>query len=88
MAILDRALRMGEAKQFRQFEKRVARINDFEPELELETMDELRERTDSLREQAHAVRQCSAELSRQVKRDRDKRRRRREARAAGPQPAL
>ena len=40
------------------------------------------------REQAHAVRQCSAELSRQVKRDRDKRRRRREARAAGPQPAL
>jgi preprotein translocase subunit SecA len=52
MAILDRALRMGEAKQFRQFEKRVARINDFEPELELETMDELRDRTDSLREQA------------------------------------
>ena len=53
MALLDRALRMGEAKQFKQFEKRVARINDFEPELELESMDELRERTDSLREQAH-----------------------------------
>jgi preprotein translocase subunit SecA len=52
MAILDRALRMGEAKQFRQFEKRVARIGDFEPELELETVDELRERMDSLREQA------------------------------------
>jgi preprotein translocase subunit SecA len=52
MAILDRALRMGEAKQFRQFEKRVARINDFEPELELESMDELRARTDALREQA------------------------------------
>ncbi|HEV7805819.1 MAG TPA: preprotein translocase subunit SecA [Solirubrobacteraceae bacterium] len=52
MAILDRALRMGEAKQFRQFEKRVARINDFEPELELETMDELRARMDALREQA------------------------------------
>jgi preprotein translocase subunit SecA len=52
MAILDRALRLGEAKQFKQFEKRVARINDFEPELELETMDELRERVDSLREQA------------------------------------
>src|SRR5436305_7171459 len=52
MAILDRALRMGEAKQFRQFEKRVARINDFEPELELETDDELRERMDALREQA------------------------------------
>src|ERR1700710_1249168 len=52
MAILDRALRMGEAKQFRQFEKRVARINDYEPELELETDDELRERMDALREQA------------------------------------
>ena len=52
MALLDRALRMGEAKQFKQFEKRVARINDFEPELELESMEELRERTDSLREQA------------------------------------
>ncbi len=52
MAFLDRALRMGEAKQFKQFEKRVARINDFEPELELESMDELRERTDALREQA------------------------------------
>ena len=52
MAILDRALRMGEAKQFKQFEKRVARINDFEPELELESMDELRARIDVLREQA------------------------------------
>jgi putative sigma-54 modulation protein len=40
------------------------------------------------RELSHAVRQCSAELSRQVKRDRDKRRRRREARATGAQPAL
>ncbi|MDP2711244.1 MAG: preprotein translocase subunit SecA [Solirubrobacteraceae bacterium] len=54
MALLDRALRMGESKQFRQFEKRVARINDFEPELELESMDELRARMDSLKEQAHA----------------------------------
>ena len=52
MAILDRALRLGEAKQFKQFEKRVARINDFEPELELETLDELRARIDGLREQA------------------------------------
>jgi preprotein translocase subunit SecA len=52
MAILDRALRLGEARQFKQFEKRVARINDFEPELELETSDELRERMDGLREQA------------------------------------
>ncbi len=52
MALLDRALRLGEAKQFKQFEKRVARINDFEPELELETMEELRARMDSLSEQA------------------------------------
>jgi preprotein translocase subunit SecA len=52
MAILDRALRLGEAKQFKQFEKRVARINDFEPELELESDDELRARMDSMREQA------------------------------------
>ncbi|MEA2156618.1 MAG: preprotein translocase subunit SecA, partial [Solirubrobacteraceae bacterium] len=52
MAILDRALRMGEAKQFKQFEKRVARINDFEPELELESSDELRARMEVLREQA------------------------------------
>ncbi|HEY0345333.1 MAG TPA: preprotein translocase subunit SecA, partial [Solirubrobacteraceae bacterium] len=52
MAILDRALRMGEAKQFKQFEKRVARINDYEPELELESTDELRARIDALREQA------------------------------------
>jgi len=52
MAILDRALRLGEAKQFKQFEKRVARINDFEPELELESSEELRARIDALREQA------------------------------------
>jgi hypothetical protein len=52
MALLDRALRLGEAKQFKQFEKRVARINDFEPELELESSDELRARMDVLREQA------------------------------------
>src|SRR3978361_1961478 len=52
MAILDRALRLGEAKQFKQFEKRVARINNFEPELELESDDELLARMDALREQA------------------------------------
>ena len=48
--LLDRALRIGEGKQFRQFEKRVARIADFEPELELESDDELRARIDVLRE--------------------------------------
>jgi preprotein translocase subunit SecA len=52
MAILERALRMGESKQFRQYEKRVARINGFEPELELESMEELRARVDDLRASA------------------------------------
>ncbi|MBA3420338.1 MAG: preprotein translocase subunit SecA, partial [Thermoleophilaceae bacterium] len=52
MSIIDRALRIGEAKKFKAFEKRVARINDFEPELELETDEELRERADGLRDRA------------------------------------
>ena len=50
MPIIDRALRIGEGKKFKQFERNVARINDFEPELELESDDELRERYESLRE--------------------------------------
>ena len=50
MTILDRALRVGESKKFKAFEKNVARINDFEPELELESDDELRERYEALRE--------------------------------------
>ena len=37
---------------------------------------------------SHAVHLCSDELARQVKRDRDKRRRRREARDVRAQPAL
>jgi preprotein translocase subunit SecA len=52
MSILDRALNIGEAKKFKQYEKRVALIAAFEPELELETEDELRERMDVLRERA------------------------------------
>jgi len=40
------------------------------------------------REMTHAIRLCSDELARQVKRDRDKRRRRREARNSPPQPAI
>jgi preprotein translocase subunit SecA len=50
MGLLDRALNMGESKQFRQHEKRVARIGDFEPELELESDEELKERMDALRQ--------------------------------------
>jgi preprotein translocase subunit SecA len=52
MGLLDRALNIGESKQFREYERRVARIGDFEPELELESDEELRARMDSLREQA------------------------------------
>jgi len=54
MSLLDRALRIGETKKFKNFEKRVARINDFEPELELDDDDELRARADVLRERARA----------------------------------
>jgi preprotein translocase subunit SecA len=52
MSILDRALRMGEAKKFKTYEQRVGRINLFEEELELESDAELRERADALRERA------------------------------------
>ncbi len=52
MSILERALNIGEAKKFKQYEKRVALIGAFEPELELETQEELRERMDVLRERA------------------------------------
>src|SRR5919197_5137429 len=52
MSIIDRALRMGEAKQYKTFQQRVGRINDYEPELELDSDDELRQRIDHLRERA------------------------------------
>jgi len=52
MSILDRALRMGEAKKFKTYEQRVARINGFEEELEHYTDAELREAADALRERA------------------------------------
>src|SRR5918999_458028 len=52
MPLIDRALRIGEGKKFKTFEKRVAQINAFEPELELDTDEELRQRADALRERA------------------------------------
>ena len=52
MSFLDRALRMGEAKKFKDYEQRVSRINGFEPELEHYTDGELREAADELRERA------------------------------------
>jgi preprotein translocase subunit SecA len=52
MSILDRALRMGEAKKFKVYEQRVGRINGFEPELELYSEEELKEAFEQLRERA------------------------------------
>src|SRR5947208_14052225 len=52
MAILDRALRLGEAKKFKTYEQRVGRINGYEAELEHYTDAELRESADELRERA------------------------------------
>ncbi|MEA2315063.1 MAG: preprotein translocase subunit SecA [Solirubrobacteraceae bacterium] len=53
-SLLDRALNAGEAKKFRTYQRRVAIISAFEPELEHETDAELRERMDELRERAAA----------------------------------
>src|SRR5947209_17259784 len=50
MSILERALRVGEAKKFKEFERKVSRIGDFEAELELESDEDLRERYAALRE--------------------------------------
>jgi preprotein translocase subunit SecA len=51
-SLLDRALNVGEAKKFREYQKRVSLINAFEAELEHDTDAELRERMDGLRERA------------------------------------
>src|ERR1700733_11384590 len=52
MGILERALNIGRGKQFRRYEQRVEAVNAFEPELELDSDEELRERMDELRERA------------------------------------
>jgi preprotein translocase subunit SecA len=54
VSLLDRALNVGEAKKRKEFEKRVALIGAFEPELEHDTDAELRERMGTLRERAAA----------------------------------
>ncbi len=51
-SLLDRALNVGEAKKFKTYQKRVALIGAFEPELEHETDEELLERMDELRTRA------------------------------------
>src|SRR5215204_4975581 len=54
MSILERALRLGEAKQFRAYSKRVERINAWEAELQEADDDELKEQFAELRERAIA----------------------------------
>jgi preprotein translocase subunit SecA len=50
--LIDRALRLGEAGQFKAYSKRVARINEIEPEMEGLSDEELREEAEALREHA------------------------------------
>jgi preprotein translocase subunit SecA len=50
MSILERALRLGEAKQFKAYSKRVERINAWEAELELLEDEELKEQFAELRD--------------------------------------
>jgi preprotein translocase subunit SecA len=52
MSFLNRALRLGEGKQFKTYEQRVARIGAFEEELSLLEDHEMREAADQLRERA------------------------------------
>jgi preprotein translocase subunit SecA len=54
MDIVTRALRVGEGRRFKSYEKRVASINAIEPELENMTDEELREEADDLREKARS----------------------------------
>ena len=52
MSILERALRIGEGRKYKEFESRVQRISAWEPELELLSDQELLEAADALRERA------------------------------------
>jgi preprotein translocase subunit SecA len=55
MPLLDRALRMGEGKKFKEYERRVSRINAFEEEVSLFDDDELRAAADALRARARGT---------------------------------
>jgi len=50
--LIDRALRLGEGRQFRDYERRVAQINRIEPEMELLEEHEIRQEADKLRHRA------------------------------------
>jgi preprotein translocase subunit SecA len=47
--LIDKALRLGEGRRLKEYETTVERINRFEPELELLSDEEIRERADELR---------------------------------------
>ena len=50
--LIDRALRLGEGRKFKTYEKRVASINRIEPEMEILSDEDLREEADELRKRA------------------------------------
>jgi preprotein translocase subunit SecA len=50
--LIDRALRLGEGRKFKEYEARVAAINRVEPEMELLEDSEIRTEADALRERA------------------------------------
>ncbi|MGH2959397.1 MAG: preprotein translocase subunit SecA, partial [Solirubrobacterales bacterium] len=52
MSLIDRALRIGEGKKFKKFEKQVELVNAFEPEMELLEDEELAQEFAELRERA------------------------------------
>ncbi|MGK2954915.1 MAG: preprotein translocase subunit SecA [Solirubrobacterales bacterium] len=52
--LIDRALRLGEGRKFKSYQKRVESINRIEPEMEVLEDDELLEEADSLRERARS----------------------------------
>src|SRR3954449_1520133 len=52
MDVVTKALRVGEGRKFRSYEKRVAAINRIEPEMEALEDHELREEADELRKRA------------------------------------
>ncbi|HEV2791403.1 MAG TPA: preprotein translocase subunit SecA [Solirubrobacterales bacterium] len=52
MDLVTKALRAGEGRKFKAYQKRAEAINRFEPEMEALSEDEIREEADSLRERA------------------------------------
>ncbi|HEY6730064.1 MAG TPA: preprotein translocase subunit SecA, partial [Solirubrobacterales bacterium] len=52
MDLVTKALRAGEGRKFKAYQKRVAAINRFEPEMEVLSDDEIRTEADRLREEA------------------------------------